>query len=87
MFHPTGDNTGIDNPTAACPKAHRVSITVQDIGVLVGNLEPGEDIRLFSSAGWTVYMDHAVSTTHFVPLKRHDVYIISAGHEVFKFTY
>ena len=87
VFHPTGDNTGIDNPTAACPKAHRVSITVQDNGVLLGNLEPGEDIRLFSSAGWTVYMDHAVSTTHFVPLKRHDVYIISAGHEVFKFTY
>jgi len=31
--------------------------------------------------------DSPFPTTLFVPLKRHDVYIISAGQEVFKFNY
>ena len=87
VFHPTGEATSIDNPVVERPKNHRVSVTAQEGGVLLGNLEPGEEIRLFNAEGWTVYMEHATSTTHFVPLKRHDIYIISAGKEVFKFTY
>ena len=87
VFHPTGEATPVDSPVTGRPKDHRISITVQEGGVLLGNLEPGEDIRLFNAEGWTVHMEHATSTTHFVPLKRHDIYIVSAANEVFKFTY
>ena len=96
VFHPTGEAVNIDNPVAERPKDHRVSVTVQDGGLLFGNLKPSDDVRIFNSAGWTVYMkdtpsavgeDSQIPTTLFVPLKRHDVYIISAGQEVFKFNY
>ena len=87
VFHPTGEATYIDIPISERTKTHRISITSQEGGVLLGNLESGEDIRLFNAEGWTVYMDRATSNTHFVPLKRHGVYLLSAGKEVFKFTY
>lgn len=87
QFLPSEEPTNIYAPAMEPTKEHRVVATVQDGGILLSNLEPGDDIRLFSSAGLTVYMGKATSTTHFVPLKRHDVYIISAAKEVFKFTY
>lgn len=87
LFHPTGETTNIYAPVKNLAKEHRIGVTIQDGGILLSNLEPNEDIRLFNAAGLTVYVDHAATTTHFVPLKHHGVYIISAGNEVFKFSY
>ncbi len=87
IFHPTGEPTAIDSPVKDEPKKHRISVTAQEGGLLLGNLTSGDDIRLFNSAGWTIYMGTATSNTHFVPLKRHDVFVVSAADEVFKFTY
>ena len=86
-LHPTGIPTFIDSPVTDTAKNYRVSVTAQDGGLLLGNLEPGEDVRVFNSAGWTMFKKDATSSTLFVPLHRHDVYVISAGREVFKFNY
>lgn len=87
IFHPTGEATSIDNPVVERPKDHRVSVIAQEGGVLLGNLEPGEDVRVFSSEGITVHMERPASNTLFVPLNSHGVFILSVGKEVFKFTY
>lgn len=87
LYHPTGEATRIDVPVTKAVKDHRVTATAIEGGIMLGNLEAGDDIRLFASSGLTVYMGQASATTHFVPLKRHDVYVISASKEVFKFTY
>ena len=86
-LHPTGTATDIDDQEEIVAKDHRVSVSIQDGGVLLGNLEPGEDVRIFNSAGLTMLKKNATSNTLFVPLQRHDTYVISAGQEVFKFIF
>ena len=83
----TEEPTAVDAPIKDEVKEHRVTATATEGGILLGNLEPGDEIRVFSSAGWTLYIEQATASTHLIPLKHHDVYIISAAKEVFKFTY
>lgn len=87
VFHPTGEPTDISNPKVERSQEHRVNITTLEGGVQLGNLEPGEDVRIFSAEGITVHMERPTSNTLFVPLRSHGVFILSAGKEVFKFTY
>lgn len=84
---PSDMPTSITHPVVNLPEDHRVSVTAQDDGVLLNGLSSGDEVRVFSNAGWAVYLGHASSTSHFVPLRRHDVYILNAGGEVFKFNY
>ena len=84
---PSGSPTSITRPVESLPEDHHVSVTAQDGGVLLNGLSSGDEVRVFSSAGWTIYLGHASGTSHFVPLRRHDTYILCAGDEVFKFNY
>ena len=84
---PSDMPTSITHPMESLPEDHHVSVSCQDDGVLLNGLSSGDEVRVFSNAGWAVYLGHASSTSHFVPLRRHDVYVLSAGGEVFKFNY
>ena len=84
---PSDSPTSITHPVVNSSEDHHVSVTSQDDGVLLNGLSSGDEVRVFSSAGWTVYLGHASGTSHFVPLRRHDTYILCAGSEVFKFNY
>ena len=84
---PSDSPTSITHPVVNSSEDHHVSVTSQDDGVLLNGLSSGDEVRVFSNAGWAVYLGHASSTSHFVPLRRHDVYILNAGGEVFKFNY
>ncbi|MBQ5972003.1 MAG: hypothetical protein IJL45_06335 [Prevotella sp.] len=85
---PEGDPTKIVRPTLDDFKNnHHVKITVLDNGVSLNGLNVGETIRIFNTEGIPVCNKQATSSTQFIPLQRHDVYVLSAGDEVFKFRY
>ena len=85
---PKGDPTEIVRPTLDdFTNNHHVKITVLDDGVSLSGLNVGETIRIFNTEGIPVCNKQATSSTQFIPLQRHDVYVLSAGDEVFKFRY
>lgn len=62
----------------------KVIVTTIDNGVRLDGLTSGSTIRLFSSNGINVFKKNVAGTTLFVPLTRHDVYLITTGEEVLK---
>ncbi|MBR6319635.1 MAG: hypothetical protein IKR50_04265 [Prevotella sp.] len=56
-------------------------------GITLNGLQPGECVRVYTLDGVCVCRKNATSSTLFVPLRQQGVYIISAGHEVFKYQF
>lgn len=90
-----------DNPTDINPirfeeqKARiNVRITNEDGGVRISGLSTGHDsegnalqVRVFNSAGITIYSEPSTVESIFVPLKQHDVYVLSTGKDILKFKF
>ena len=82
-----------ENPTAIRAmreeRAKNTHITLQaaDGGVNVGGLREGDHLRVFTSSGIIVFSKKYQGPERFVPLQNHDVYLISTGREVVKFSY
>ena len=69
-----------------------VKVSREDGGVRISGLPVSDNanqyrIRLFSSDGTLQYSTVSQSSTLFVPLKTHDVYLLSTGKNVLKFTF
>ena len=65
----------------------KVHVEHADGGVRVSGLETGT-LRIFSAGGYLVYKrDIANEQEVFIPLKNHDVYLLSSGKEIHKFSY
>ena len=71
-----------DNPTG-----HKATVTMLDNGVRIDGLTAGNMVRMFTSDGMTIHKKEAMGTNMFVPLSRHDVYLLSTGEEIFKFRF
>ena len=85
---PSPDPTRIVRPSLdTLPTGHRIAVSYEPGGIRLNNLCQGEDIRLFNYMGQAIYVEKARSTTLFIPLADHGVYILSASDEVFKFKY
>ena len=69
------------------PTGHQVTVTTLDNGVRLDGLSAGNMVRVFTSGGMTMFKKEATCTTLFVPLQRHDVYLLSTGEEIFKFRF
>lgn len=69
------------------PTGHKVTVTTLDNGVRLDGLTADNTVRVFTADGMTAFKKKATGTTMFVPLKRHDVYLLSTGEEIFKFRY
>ena len=67
--------------------SHRIKISEQEKGVTLNGLKANETVRIFSADGIPVFSKKATSTTLFVPLRQHAVYLLSADNEVFKFSF
>ena len=67
--------------------SHRIKINAQENGVALHGLKAGETVRIFNADGMLVFSEKSASTTLFVPLKHHAVYLLSAEDEVFKFSF
>ena len=82
-----------ENPTAIRAmredRAKEIHIKLQPVegGVNVRGLEKGDHLRVFNSAGMLVFSKKYDGPERFVPLKQRDVYIISTGREVVKYSY
>ena len=65
----------------------KVHVEHADGGVRVSGLETGT-LRIFSAGGYLVYKRDITNEQEvFVPLKDHDVYLLSSGKEIHKFSY
>ena len=62
-------------------------VTKLENGVRLDGLVAGKKVRLFRSDGITEFKKEATGNTMFIPLTRNDVYLLSTGEEVFKFSY
>ena len=58
-----------------------------DGGVHVSGLEAGDHLRVFTSSGIIVFSKKYNGPDRFVPLQKHDVYLISTGREVVKYSF
>jgi hypothetical protein len=47
----------------------------------------GTRVRVFNSAGMAIYSEPSTAETIFVPLKQHDVYVLSTGKDILKFKF
>lgn len=69
------------------PTGHKATVTMLDNGVRIDGLTAGNMVRVFSSDGIITHKKEATGTNMFVPLRRHDVYLLSTGEEIFKFKF
>ena len=67
--------------------AGRINIGRSTDGILVGGLQKGQFLRVFSSDGILVFSGKADSASLRVPLHRHDAYIVSTGSDIVKFAF
>lgn len=79
--------TIIRNAVVEQPEGHKAAITTLDKGVRIDGLTAGHTLRIFSSEGFCVFKKDTTSSTISVPLKHHNVYLLSTGEEIFKFRY
>ena len=84
---PTEDPTTIVRSVADDLTGHKVKVTKLENGVRLDGLVAGKKVRLFRSDGITEFKKEATGNTMFIPLTRNDVYLLSTGEEVFKFSY
>ena len=69
------------------PTGHKVTVTTLDNGIRLDGLTADNMVRVFTADGMTAFKKEATGTTMFVPLSRHDVYLLSTGEEIFKFRF
>jgi hypothetical protein len=69
------------------PTGHKVTVTTLDNGVRLDGVTTDNIVRVFTSDGMTIFKKEATGNTMFVPLSRHDVYLLSTGEEIFKFRF
>ena len=69
------------------PTGHKVTVTTLDNGIRLDGLTADNMVRVFTADGMTAFKKEAIGTTMFVPLSRHDVYLLSTGEEIFKFRF
>jgi hypothetical protein len=85
---PSADPTKIVRPALSKePEGHRVRLTSREDGVLLSNLEAGDDVRIFNAQGFLVYKGTAAGSTLFIPLTEQGIFVLSAGKEIFKFIF
>jgi hypothetical protein len=85
---PYDNPTRIVRPTVEGSSTnHRIQVTVADNGINLSHLQPGESIRIFNTEGFMVFKQEAKSSTLFVPLSVHGVYVLGSNDEVFKFIF
>ena len=94
-LQPSNDPTAI-NPKRFSEKKALLGITIteEEDGVLISGLPTGTDksgkdyrIRVFASSGAVVYSKPSSTGSIFVPLKNHDVYMLSTGKDILKFRF
>ena len=70
-------------------RTDKARITLQGVegGVNVGGLREGNHLRVFTSSGIIIFSKKYDGPERFVPLPKHDVYLISTGEEVVKYSY
>ena len=64
-----------------------ISVKAEEQGVRVCGLKKGDRLRIFASNGVLVYSSVATSREQLVPIKRHDVYLLSSGQDILKFNF
>ena len=85
---PSEDPTSFVRPVISDdPTGHKVTVTILDNGVRLDGLTADNTVRVFAADGMTAFKKEATGTTMFVPLSRHDVYLLSTGEEIFKFRF
>ena len=85
---PTADPTGIVRiPVSEDPQGHKVVIRKQTDGVIIEGLSEGNTVKLFNTEGICVFKKVTATSSQFVPLSRHDVYLLSTEEENFKFRF
>ena len=85
---PAEDPTSFVRPVISeDPTGHKVTVTILDNGVRLDGLTADNMVRVFTADGMTAFKKEATGTTMFVPLSRHDVYLLSTGEEIFKFRF
>ena len=65
----------------------RIKVEAAEGGITVTGLLPGDHLRAFTSAGMIVFSKKYQGSRQFVPLQAHDVYLLSTGQEVVKYSY
>lgn len=68
-------------------KLHKIKVDKTEEGIWISGLETGDELRIFDAAGKAYYINRKPQNRQFVPIHEHDVYLISTGQEVVKFTY
>ena len=87
-LHPHHDPTVIRQLTADPDKVPtRIRIEKTDGGINVSGLATGDHLRVFNSEGVILFSKKYAGSNFFVPLKHHDVYLVSSGQEVVKCNY
>ena len=64
-----------------------ISVVKEDNGFRVSGLTPGDRLRVFASNGVMVYSCSPEGREVFVPIKHHDVYLLSTVKESRKFSF
>lgn len=64
-----------------------INVVKEDNGLRVSGLTPGDRLRVFASNGIMVYSCSPEGGEVFVPIKRHDVYLLSTAKESRKFSF
>ena len=64
-----------------------ISLQALEGGVKVGGLRLGNHLRVFTSSGMLILSKKYDGPERFVPLQSHDVYLISTGEEIVKYSY
>ena len=82
-----------ENPTAIRAmredraKDIHIKLEPAEGGVNVRGLEKGDHLRVFNSSGMIIYSKKYDGPERFVPLRQRDIYLISTGREVVKYSY
>ena len=99
ILQPSNDPTAI-NPVRFDEQKARLNIRItnEEGGVRISGLSvrqslsaegeaEGTRVRVFNSAGMAIYSEPSTAETIFVPLKQHDVYVLSTGKDILKFKF
>ena len=85
---PAADPTDIKRVSEEMSKRKSaISVKTEDQGVRVIGLKKGDRLRIFASNGILVYSSVTTSREQLIPIKRHDVYLLSSGQDILKFNF
>ena len=85
---PAADPSDIERVSEDLSKrSSAISVRAEEQGVRVIGLTKGDRLRIFASNGILVYSCVATSREQLVPIKRHDVYLLSSGDDILKFNF